>query len=174
VTSPCMIDFEASSLSSDSYPIEVAWSTPDGSIESHLIRPHWSWTDWDDYAEREIHHISHETLRIEGESPREVAAAMNNALAGQTVYSDAPEFDGHWLARLFEAAGLEPAFELGPVYPLFPNPISAADFSRLTTEARSRVPGQHRAAWDVQFLLELWRLSWAEATSKNERREGKT
>ena len=174
MTSPCMIDFEASSLSSDSYPIEVAWSTPDGAIESHLIRPHWSWTDWDEYAEREIHRISRETLRTDGRSTRDVATVMNTALAGTTVYSDAPEFDGHWLERLFEAAGLEPAFELGAVYPLFPNPISPADFSRLTTEARSRVPGQHRAAWDVRFLLELWRLLWADSAQGTERREGKT
>lgn len=33
------VDFEASSLNPDSYPIEVAWSIPDDSIESHLISP---------------------------------------------------------------------------------------------------------------------------------------
>src|SRR5947209_5891700 len=38
-TLPPFLDFEASSLRSASYPIEVAWSHPDGSIESHLISP---------------------------------------------------------------------------------------------------------------------------------------
>ena len=33
------LDFEASSLSDDSYPIEVGWAGEDGSTEQHLIRP---------------------------------------------------------------------------------------------------------------------------------------
>ena len=41
------LDFEASSLSKDSYPIEVGWAGEDGSTEAHLIRPAPDWTDWD-------------------------------------------------------------------------------------------------------------------------------
>jgi hypothetical protein len=33
------LDFEASSLSDESYPVEVAWVFEDGHAESHLIRP---------------------------------------------------------------------------------------------------------------------------------------
>ena len=36
---PSFIDFEASSLTVKSYPIEVAWNLEDGTIESHLISP---------------------------------------------------------------------------------------------------------------------------------------
>lgn len=165
MASPCMIDFEASSLRSESYPIEVAWSTPDGSIESHLVRPHWNWTDWDEYAEREIHHIQRATLEADGESPREVARRMNTVLAGQTVCADAPEFDGHWLARLFEAAGVAPDFELGDVGLLLPTSLDPGTRSRLTSDARSRVGGQHRAAWDVAYLVEYGRLCWAETSA---------
>ena len=45
------LDFEASSLSDDSYPIEVGWVFEDGRTEAHLIRPAPAWTDWDPAAE---------------------------------------------------------------------------------------------------------------------------
>src|SRR4051812_36508491 len=117
---PCFVDCEASALKAESYPLKIAWANPDGSIESYLIRPHWSWTDWDDYAEREIHHISRDTLRAEGRPATEVATRMNEALDGRVLYTDAPEFDGHWIGRLFEAAGLAPTFTLGEAYSLIP------------------------------------------------------
>ena len=46
------LDFEASSLAKDSYPIEVAWVFEDWASEAHLIRPAARWTDWDTGAER--------------------------------------------------------------------------------------------------------------------------
>lgn len=45
------LDFEASSLSKQSYPIEVAWVFEDGRSEEYLIRPAPIWTDWDSAAE---------------------------------------------------------------------------------------------------------------------------
>lgn len=58
---PCMIDFQASSLSPDSYPIEVAWSDASGAVESHYIAPSPGWTDWD-LGSEDIHWISREIL----------------------------------------------------------------------------------------------------------------
>lgn len=54
---PCFIDFEASSLEHNSYPIEVAWSDADGRIESWLIDTSGvpSWTDWDDRVQQGMH-----------------------------------------------------------------------------------------------------------------------
>lgn len=162
---PIFIDFEASSLSTRSHPIEVAWSTPDGAIESHLILPLADWQDWDDYAEREIHHISREMLTAEGKDPAWVAARMNEVLGGSIVYSDAPEFDERWLMRMFDAVGLEPTFQIGffdtvVMYAQAPDPDGARErIRRASFEARERVPHQHRAAWDVHYLLEFWRLS---------------
>lgn len=40
----CIGDSEASGLGSDSYPIGVTWSEPDGSVHSVLIRPEPDWT----------------------------------------------------------------------------------------------------------------------------------
>ena len=40
-----------------------------------------------------------------------VAQRLNQSLAGRDLYSDSP-FDQKWMAQLFDAAGLEPAFEM--------------------------------------------------------------
>ncbi|NJD07791.1 MAG: hypothetical protein FIA97_15035 [Methylococcaceae bacterium] len=169
-TIPSFIDFEASSLGSASYPIEVAWNLSDGSIESCLISPAGTsrWTDWSYKAER-IHGIARAQLLAEGRTPSWVCQRLNEQLAGQTVYSDAPDYDGMWLAELFSVCrGEVPGFQLDSVDRLLLDIISPhlsdraaglAKIEEFKAEARKRVSQQHRAAWDVQFLVELWRLA---------------
>ena len=111
---PVFLDFEASSLASASYPIEVAWSLPDGVIESHLISPAGieRWTDWSTQAER-LHGISRAQLLAEGKAPAWICRRLNEQLAGQTVYTDAPDYDRAWLDELFSACwGGVPSFTL--------------------------------------------------------------
>lgn len=88
---PTFIDFEASSLRSASYPIEVAWNDPTGDIEAHLISPASieRWTDWSAEAEK-IHGISRAELLKDGKSPSWICRRMNEQLAGTVVYSDDP------------------------------------------------------------------------------------
>ena len=64
---PSFIDFEASSLSDKSYPMEVAWSLSDGSIEARLISPEGisQWTDWSKDAQA-VHGIRREDLLVWG------------------------------------------------------------------------------------------------------------
>lgn len=99
------LDFEASSLSKESYPIEVGWAAEDGSEEAHLIRPAPDWTDWDSSAEA-IHRISREQLMAEGEPHDRVARRVLEALAEADIYVTAPSWDGMWLSKLLRAAGL--------------------------------------------------------------------
>ena len=99
------LDFEASSLSKHSYPIEVAWVFEDGTSEAHLIRPAPQWNDWDEEAEA-VHGISRATLEAEGEAHDAVAKRMLQALSGHTLYASAPSWDGKWLSVLLRAAGL--------------------------------------------------------------------
>jgi hypothetical protein len=153
---PIFCDFEASSFRGD--PVEVAWSMPDGRIESYLIRPAPHWTDWSPEAEA-VHGISRETLRAEGRPVEEVAARMNEALAGRVVLTDAPEFDERWCARLFDAAGLETRFRFDQAFSAIP--AVPGRMPELFAEARARSGPAHRAANDVRFLLELFRLSVA-------------
>lgn len=99
------LDFEASSLSRTSYPIEAGWVFEDGRSESHLIRPAPGWDDWDPAAER-VHGIARATLLRDGEPHDLVAARMVEVLAGHDLRASAPSWDGKWLSRLLRAAGL--------------------------------------------------------------------
>lgn len=156
-TLPCFIDFEASSLRDTSYPIEVAWSLEDGTIEAYLIKPAWDWSDWDPNAEA-VHNISQQELIEKGLPAWHIAHRMNETLHGKTLYSDAPEFDGFWLERLFAHHNDEPRFELRHFDSLFPQ-VSPNHIAAQSELARYSVFGrQHRAAHDVQFLIELYQL----------------
>lgn len=166
---PVVLDIEASSLASASYPIEVAWALPDGAIESHLISPaavpHW--TDWHPQAER-LHGIRREQLLAEGKAPAWVCARMNEQLAGLTVFSDAPVYDETWLQALFAACWKRPSFQLSPLslddwllaqlQRTLPSPEARQRLAERRQQARQATSLQHRAHGDVQYLHEFWRL----------------
>jgi hypothetical protein len=170
---PCFIDFEASSLSPESYPIQVAWSLPDGRVFDHFIDPRGvsSWTDWDDDAEWEIHRISRALLHDVGAPPQKVAVRMNAMLAGMTLYADGLPYDQLWLDTLFEASGLRPAFRLASfqelIYATVPaafDGLSLADrherWLAFEREAWAAVPGrQHLAHNDVRYLKAFYKLA---------------
>lgn len=99
------LDFEASSLRKNGFPIEVGWVFEDGASEGYLIRPAPAWSDWDAEAEA-IHRISREWLQREGKPHDEVAGRMVEALAGHDLYASAPSWDGKWLSLLLRAAAL--------------------------------------------------------------------
>jgi len=172
---PLFLDFEASSLSSCSYPIEVAWSRWDGSIESYLISPAGieAWDDWSVLSEK-VHGISRAELMTQGKSPDWICRLMNQQLVGQVVYTDNPVYDGMWLAELFSVSkGSRLKFRLGPVDGVifgnsYPGPagrvVASDELQGMKDEARKRVGGQHRARLDVQYLIELYKL----ATQGNE------
>ena len=156
VSLPCIGDFEASGLGPESYPIEAAWSLPNGDIRSHLIRPDASWPAyWDPNAEA-LHHITYEIVINDGLPAAAVAAEMNRDLAKATVYFDGEEYDRYWLTQLYAAAGLKPAFRFGDFNALLRN-IGDWDGNRhVVSEARARADIRnlplHRTANDVRFL----------------------
>src|SRR5262249_50334073 len=164
------LDFEASSLSNRSYPIEVAWTNEDASIESHLISPAAieAWTDWDQEAER-IHGIARPELVAHGLAPPAVCDRMIDQLAGKTIYTDAPRFDGAWLDALFSACGKDKSgIDLSNFDDLLVQTIrpdlpgrtqSLLTIEVLKQEARRQNPRRHRAAWDVEYLVKLWELA---------------
>lgn len=166
---PRFLDFEASSLASASYPIEVAWSAPDGSIESHLISPAGieRWTDWSPKAEQ-LHGIRRATLLAEGKAPNWICRRLNAVLGGAVVYTDDPDYDAHWLTELFSVTwGLQPNFELASADALLLEMLAQQDADRahcvtklaaIKTGLREKRARRHRAAWDVEYLAELYRL----------------
>jgi hypothetical protein len=160
---PQFIDFEASSLNAESYPIEVAWSAPDGSIESHLISPAEIsvWTDWSAEAEA-VHGISREQLLSDGQTPAYVCSRLRIAAERGVLYSDCPYFDDDWLVKLCLAAGttragivLGDTAQLSPISAILDTPA----YHALAEQARALAGPAHRAANDVRFLWELYRLA---------------
>lgn len=99
------LDFEASSLSERSYPVEVGWVFEDGRTETHLIAPAPEWDDWDPASEA-IHGIARTTLLAEGMPHAEVASRMVEVLSGHDLLASAPSWDGKWLSALLRSAGL--------------------------------------------------------------------
>lgn len=156
---PCFMDFEASGLGQGSYPIEVAWSGSDARVHSRLIDPSPvpTWSRWDSRAEC-LHGLSLKRLRQEGRHPVAVARQLNRHLAGQWVICDGGEFDRYWLFRLFQAARIRPAFRLQDLEMLFDDRMSTATTEEILRQARTLRPWRHRAALDVRYLQEVWRL----------------
>src|SRR5690606_30224105 len=113
---------EASGLSDDSYPIEVAWQhrfNP-SLFDTFLIKPASTWTHWDSYAEHSVHRIPRAELLINGIDVVTAARRLNDQLAHQVVYSDCVDKDRFWLSRLYQAAKMEPAFDIRSVLTLLP------------------------------------------------------
>jgi hypothetical protein len=165
------LDFEASSLGKQSYPIEVAWVFEDGSAEAWLIRPAPGWTDWGDTAAA-IHGIARSLLETEGVSHDAVARRMIEALSGHDLLASAPSWDGKWLSTLLRAAGLprhslrlrdsddahkEAAVAiLAPVVPAARLPAIVADLLASTRERASGEAPAHRALADAQEERQRW------------------
>jgi hypothetical protein len=101
------LDFEASSLSAHSYPIEVGWVLEDGTGESHLIQPMPTWNDWD-VDSAKIHGITRAYLAADGVPAADVARRLHEALVDHDVFTDAPTADQIWLGVLMRAVGLLP------------------------------------------------------------------
>ncbi len=144
------LDFEASGLGAQSYPIEVAWcDAVTGDQDTFLISPDTvqGWTDWDTAAEG-IHGITRQQLLTEGVGAGAACWRLNRALEGKTVYCDAIEFDHFWLRRLFDAAQMRPLFKLRGVEML----MNSAQ-TRHFIAAIERHRRNHRALDDVLDLI---------------------
>lgn len=137
------VDFEASGIAPDSYPIEVAVVYPGGEYQS-LIQPARYWDHWS-YDAQDMHQITREQLILEGTPPFEVAQAMNALFDGKTLCSDNPA-DCYWLDVLYEAAGIEATFEVKPLEALIGREAASEILKRLPLRRG------HRALQDVQAL----------------------
>ena len=153
------IDLEASGLGPFSWPIEVGWALEDGVTDAVLISPapSWSMDAWDLKAER-LHGISPRVLSDLGLDPAEACERIEAALAGRTVYSDAPDWDGFWMLRLFQAAGRRCEIRLNDFARAMP-PLSKEAKAKLLQQADRLAPRRHRAAEDALHLRMIHRLA---------------
>ncbi len=137
------LDFEASGIAPDSYPIEVAVVYPGGEYQV-LIQPAPYWDHWS-YDAQDMHGLTREQLIREGQTPLAVAQAMNALFDGKTLCSDNPA-DCYWLDVLYEAAGIEATFEVKPIES-FVGRYAASEILR-----RLPVRKGHRALQDADAL----------------------
>lgn len=175
------IDVEASGLHHGSYPIEVGWCGLDLQPNSFLIKPAPDWTEreWSGQAER-IHGIARSTCVRDGIDVWDAARRLNAALGDKVILSDAPEFDGKWLLRLFDACGVDPTFALRPIdaYRAIKASWDAAclsdqDRENVQRRVKERWLRSHRAAQDAAYLAALYRAAteqdfWEQVAGEDE------
>jgi len=149
------IDFEASSLSPESWPIEVglAWIVG-GSVQtwSSLIQPNYSWDKvaWSEQS-ADVHGIPRNALDT-APSADVVATDTATRLEGKIVVSDAPEHDYRWAEMLSNTIGVQlKAFAdfdaaVGTFCAVNPKAVSAV-FAHLEA-----TPSPHRAGPDAARL----------------------
>jgi hypothetical protein len=172
------VDFEASSLRKNGFPVEIGWVFEDGASESHLIQPAPGWSDWDEKAEA-IHGIPLAVLHAEGTPHDAVAGRMIEVLAGHALYASAPSWDGKWLSLLLRSAGIprhalrlkdteEAQFESAAA--ILGAHLSGGALEERVRGIMARVrevgekrPVRHRALADAEEELRRWRevVRWA-------------
>jgi hypothetical protein len=172
-----IVDFEASGLESDSYPIQVAWNIGD-EIHSYYIHPKSAheWVGWSILSEH-VHGISRDYLDVHGSSVDKVAERMNDSLRGMTVYSDAVFYDKGWCQRLFAETPHTMTFEFKDFWESIRQyaPFGIRDAgaygmtewsNQLIAKAKGNLPDvrEHLADNDVKIRMEIVRLarSWGE------------
>lgn len=138
------VDFEASGIAPDSYPIEIAIVSTDSQYQS-LIKPARYWEHWS-YDAQDMHGISREDLLEQGTDAHALAVELNDLFQGVDVCSDSPQ-DVFWLDTLYEAAGIEPSFNIKPLES-FMSREEASQVARLMSSRKA-----HRALPDALDLM---------------------
>lgn len=164
-----ILDFEASSLSRTSWPIEVGLSWVEGgAIQTwaSLIRPHADWdpADWSQQSAA-VHGICLEDLR-DAPHAADVVRTLFKVLEARRLVSDAPEFESRWLARLLLATDQRGA----PVIEDFDS-VSFAIFDGFALdmlyETVERRPAPHRAGPDTARLARGWLKAMEHSAAAN-------
>ena len=148
------LDFEASSLSLNSWPVEIgyAWFA-DGGVASRALviapRADWALADWSEASAR-VHGIALEAA-LAG-ATADAVSAETDAFAHFEVVSDNAAWEQRWLDRLRDG---RPRIEV--------RPLRAVVRERLHDYAASEVartllrdPSPHRAGPDAARLASAW------------------
>lgn len=167
------VDVEASGLGPGTFPIEIALcDVATGETQSWLIRPTEEWLDRAEWhwskASADVHGIALDDLLTDGVPVEEVAAELDDFIDGAVVVSTDQVADAGWIQTLYAAARRRPRWAVEcwweearvradhgwPGQGIPPCPVVEAALS----EARRRVPAEHRAAPDAERLAVALRL----------------
>lgn len=155
------IDFEASSLDQESWPIEVGYATTCGREDDFLLQRQAGWplAAWRSAAER-LHGVSLADLAEDGIAPQ-AALARLAPLRHALVVSDAAAFDNHWLTMIAEAADQPAPFTVRDWDMVLPS-LTRAERDVFMWRARASELRRHRAGADARIMRAVWREAWAE------------
>ena len=149
------LDIEASGLGDQCFPVEIGFVFAASLVGwSALIQPIPTWLgrkSWEQKAES-LHGLPLDRLLKEGADVVDVTVALNHTLADKQVFSDAPDFDGHWLSMLFAAARKEPAFELHDSAELFCSAVTVQIDASIAPPQAEISLRRHRARDDACAL----------------------
>ena len=147
-----VIDFEASSLSRRSHPIEVG-VTNGKQAYSSLIQPMEHWSDWNQESEK-IHNISRSMLYSHGSSASVVASDLNSLLSGKTIFCDCAEWDRFWKNVLFSDNSIHCLFDIEDIQQLLASRnIDIGEYLAMREVlVSSREYVEHRALDDARLI----------------------
>ncbi len=130
----------------------------DGSIESYLINIYRYPDSYDDWSKdaQSLHGITKQYLSEKGKEPEFVVEQMEKKLKGKKILTDAPDWDGFWVGRLYESVNVGCELEFVNAVELFHDLESYHYIYR--SQARKIAGHAHRAGSDVKYLLEMYRL----------------
>lgn len=155
---PIILDVEASGFGAQSYPIEVGVIKQNGDRYCSLIKPHKSWSHWDNEAQS-LHGISRELLQKKGRDIGEICTELNQFLFNQTAYSDGWVVDNPWLIKLFCTARVNMEFNISPLEMILTE--GQMDLWHLTKdnlETNLKLP-RHRASNDAALIQYTYKIT---------------
>lgn len=156
------IDLEASSLSAESWPIELGFCWLDERQKlrtaSKLIKPHPSWPmeAWSTRSQR-VHGITLDELKG-AEDAAEVAKWALGRLEGSLLLSDAAEFDQRWLSVLMATIGQRDVLKVESIQEEVRKQFRG-DAMSMFFRADANGGSAHRAAADALRLGQAWRAA---------------
>jgi DNA polymerase-3 subunit epsilon len=152
------LDFEASSLSPASWPVELGYAWIErGRVRSRatLIAPRadWSMDDWSDVAAR-VHGIPLAAIRAG--APADAVAAETDRFAGFEVVSENPAWEQRWLDRL--RGERTPHIAVRPLRAALRERLDDAGASAAAA-ALFRSGAPHRAGPDAERMARAWLIA---------------
>ncbi len=152
---PNIIDFEASGLAFDSYPIEVGVVLDTGQKYCSLIKPANDWCHWDQKAEN-IHGLCLEIVHAHGKPIATVAKELNAFIGEGTVFSDGWVVDKPWLSKLYYRCGMTPSFFLSPLEIILKEEQMAIWHQTKLQVISDLALTRHRASTDAHIIQETY------------------
>ncbi len=156
------IDFEASSLRPESWPIEIGLAWLEGRkvvVKSRLITPRVEWdpNDWDPKSEK-VHGLQYSTVTTSGSGADEVSDWLLDIVQENALISDAPDFDQRWLDRLLSRPGPQIMdFDQAAWNTFSDKGYRASSVLSRVYKTKANRPTTHRAGPDAADLAYAWR-----------------